>query len=119
MDITIDPETNKFTLVNGDFVLTTGVDAVAQFVGQRLQTWLGEWFLDTTEGVPFREKIFLKNPNIVDVETTLKLIIIESPGIIELTSFNLTLDSAARTAHLAFTANSQAGEVVFDQDIGA
>lgn len=119
MDIKIDQVTKKFVMTNGDFVLTDGVDAVAQMVGQRLQTWLGEWFLDITEGVPFREKIFVKNPSVVEVESVLKLMIIQSPGIIQLTSFDFTFDSALRQAHLSFSAQSQMGEVLFDQDIGA
>lgn len=119
MDIKIDPVTKKFVLVNGDFVLTSGVEAVAQFVGQRVQTWLGEWFLDITEGVPYREKVFLKNPDILDVSNVLKVMIIQSPGIIQLNSFDFTFDSAARIAHLTFSAQSEMGEVTFDEDIGA
>lgn len=119
MDIKIDQTTKKFVLTNGDFTLTKGLDAVGQFVGQRLLTWLGEWFLDITEGVPYREKIFLKNPSVVEVESVLKLMILESPGIIELKTFSFTFDSALRKAHLDFSAQSQDGEVVFSQDIGA
>lgn len=119
MDRKINQVTKQFIFANGDFVLTTGLDAVAQFVGQRIQTWIGEWFLDTTEGVPYREKILIKNPNVVEAESILKLIILESPGIIQLTTFSLLFDSSTRKGQLKFTAQSEQGEVEFSQDIGA
>lgn len=119
MDIKIDQTTQKFVLQDGDLVLTTGVEAVSQFVSQRVKTFLGEWFLDITEGIPYFEKAFKKNPSIIEVESMIKDVIMKSPGIIELTFFSFDFNSPTRVGTLAFTARSEQGEVIFSQDIGA
>lgn len=120
MDIKIDQSTGKFVIQNNDLVLTTGRDAVAQYLSQVLQTFLGEWFLDTTVGVPWFQKVLgQKNPNIVDIESALKVIIIETPGVQELTSFSFTFDPASRTANVQGSVQSQMGEVLFNEDVGA
>lgn len=119
MDIKIDQTTQKFVLKDGDLVLTTGVEAIAQFVAQRVKTFLGEWFLDTTEGIPYFEKAFKKNPNIIEVEAMIKDVIMKTPGIIELTAFSFDFNSPTRVGTLTFSARSEQGDVIFSQDIGA
>jgi hypothetical protein len=54
IDVQIDAD-GDVTIEKGDFVLTTGLAAIAQAVKLRLQTVRGEWVLDLDEGVPLLE----------------------------------------------------------------
>ncbi len=84
-------------IVNGDLVLTSGSDAIRQHIEQRLKTFLGEWFLDLSTGVPYFQEILKKNPNIQIVDGLFKQTILDTPGVIELMQFELDLNAADRT----------------------
>jgi len=118
MDIALDTATKDLDLANGDLYLFEGNDAIAQHTEQRFKTFLAEWFLDESVGVPYFDYIFQKNPNPVVVDAVLKNTALLSPGIIELTFWDLTLDSARRELSLAFTARSEEGFIEFADVIG-
>jgi hypothetical protein len=50
---------NDLEIVNGDFILCpTDTHAIAQAITIRLKTLAGEWFLDTSQGIPYFTEIF-------------------------------------------------------------
>jgi hypothetical protein len=118
MDIALNTATSDLDLSNGDLYLIEENDAIAQHVSQRFKTFLAEWFLDETVGVPYFDYIFRKNPNPVVIDAVLKRVALESPGVVELTSWELTLDSARRELSLDFTARSEEGFIEFADVIG-
>lgn len=67
-DILIDPITGDITLADGDVSLADGLAAIAQRVRDAFLTVKGEWFLDTTYGVPYFDDILVKNPNLAVVK---------------------------------------------------
>lgn len=96
---------------NGALVLFTDAQLeVAQRVTQRLRTFFGEWFLDTTVGVPWIQQIFQKGTNIGIIEALVKQAIVGTPGVLQLTAFNMSLGSN-RTATITFQARSVSGNV--------
>ena len=119
MDIKIDPLTGKFVISpQGDFVLTTGTDAVTQYIAQVLKTFLEEWFLDQTIGLPYYEQLLKKNPDQTTIESIIKSAILDCPGMLELNSFSLTADTPNRALNVSFTGTCEAGEIVFNESIG-
>lgn len=107
---------------NGDLVLVTGVDAIAQLVGQRLKFFRGEWFLDTLKGIPFFDDIFVKTPNPTLIDAIFKKVILDTPGMLRLDQFRLTLDRGRRTLSLTFKGISTSGPVDFNAtnlDVGS
>lgn len=107
--------TNDIIIENNDLKLITGVEEVAQVLRQRLRVFRGEWFLDTRQGLPYYEEVLKKNPNPVTVDSLFKNEILNSPGIIELQSF--TLEINGRELSLKFTALTQFGILLFNEDL--
>lgn len=116
-DIALDPNTDRFIIKNGDLVLTQKADAVAQFIKQRLRTFLGEWFLDTTIGVPYYQEILKKNPSPVTVASILKREIMNTDGVIELKGFGMTFDAKNRKVSVTPDIQSVDGPVLFTDSI--
>lgn len=92
--------------------LVTGADAVAQKIGVRLRLFRGEWFLDERVGVPYYEQVLVKNPNLVAIRSLFRRAIATTPGVEEVTSLDLTVDTAQRRAEVSFRARANDGEII-------
>lgn len=95
----IDPVTLK---------LTEGAEAIALDVTARLKTFLGEWFLDTTIGIPYYDVIFAKGTTDETIRAILASAVLATPGIEELLSF--TFDRAQ--SRVNFVSSTAQGEVI-------
>lgn len=102
-------------IVNNSFVLVEGLDAKRQHVSIRFQFFSGEWFLDTSLGVPYFEEILIKAPTFAVVSQILKTTVLDTPGILSLTKFDFSSDNARRIASLSFKALCEEGEINFAQ----
>jgi len=103
-DLTLKDDGLGLVFFNGDLVLNFGADAVKQHIGQRLKMFSGEWFLNLSEGVPYYQDILVKNPNPDIIDGIFKNVILSTPGVDELLTFNLNYDAALRTLSLDFSA---------------
>lgn len=112
-DIKLDSDGDIFLNIN-DLELTSGLEAKAQHLAQRLNTFLGEWFLDLRVGVAYFQQILIKNPNSAIVDSVLKKEILNTPGILELTSFDLDI-ATNRELTLSFRAITEEGEINFSE----
>lgn len=83
-------------IADNQFSFVTGVDEVVQLLRHRLRTFLGEWFLDNTIGVPYFQDIFKKRPNPIAIEAGLKNEILSTPGVLELLKFDIDVDPTTR-----------------------
>lgn len=88
-----------------DFVIDKDVILLA--VKSRLQFFKGEWFLNTEDGTPWLQDIFVKPVRSRLVEGILKRRILETPGIESLNSFNLVFDGTTRKLTVDFEAIDQ------------
>ena len=89
-----------------------GANYVVQKIRQRLLFLLGEWFLDTTECVPWFENILVKNPNLQYIQSTLSKVIAETPGITSVRTVEIQYIPSTRTASVAYEAVYQNGQTV-------
>jgi len=101
-------ESSNLSFVNG-------ADEVTQLLRQRLTTFFGEWFLDTTIGVPYYQEVFKKNPNPIAIESAFKNEILNTPGILELSQFQLDIDSSLRELTVTLEAVSTDGVIDFSE----
>ncbi len=79
---------------NGDFQLCcSDTDAIAQAISIRLKTLAGEWFLDTTIGIPYFTEILGKKRNDRFLRHLLLSQIENTPGVRQITDFKADQDS--------------------------
>lgn len=95
--LAIDQTTNDLFLAgDGNLKMVTEAEAVGQHVRQRLSTFSGEWFLDTTAGVPWLTDILGKQYDPAIAESVVKAEILNTDGVTEITSFSVGFDKATR-----------------------
>lgn len=70
-------------------------EAVGQSVVTRLLLWLGEWFLDTTQGTPFMQGILGKY-SLAVADTTVQDRVLNTTGVTDISSYASTVDPNER-----------------------
>jgi len=96
-------------LEEGDFVLVAGAEGIASDLKARLQTFLGEWFLDTSIGLPYFTEIFGKTP-VPRLETIFREQILATPGVASIEV--LRLQKSGRTLTLTFRVLTDFGALI-------
>lgn len=89
--------------------MATADEAIAQHILIRLRFVRGEWFLDDSIGVPYFEKVLVKNPNLPVISSIMQRAISETPGVASVDDFVLTLDAATRRASVSFSCTTDTG----------
>lgn len=107
----VDPETGQRVSE-----LVGGRQQVAQHIGARLRTWLGEWFLDLRAGVDYRGTVFVKAPNVAVVNAGFREVILGTPGVTGIRAFEPLYEPRQRRYSLTFTASTTFGDVTLSVD---
>lgn len=94
--LAINQTTNDLYFEDNSLVMVTDALAVGQHVRQRLNTYEGEWFIDTTAGVPWLKKILGQRYDPALAEAVTKASILGTDGVTEITSFSVGFDRATR-----------------------
>ena len=110
-DIAADINTSDIVLQNGDIMMIDNAERVAQQILITLRFWLGEWFLNTTEGVPYLEYILVKQPNMAHIRQILTEQIQSVEGVKAVTNMELTFDQRERHLLVEYTADTDYGLV--------
>lgn len=98
---------------DGDLQFTNGtVDEVAQLICCRLRMFLGEWYLNRLEGVPYFEEVLKKNPNLAQVRALLLSVVVDTPNVEKVLQFDSTFDASTRSYSVRFKAQASDGTVV-------
>jgi hypothetical protein len=92
-------------LTNHQFTFTVprSSTAIAQKLRNRLKFFLAEWFLDRRQGLPFYQRILVKNPNSRAIRSIFRQTILTTAGIASVDELQLTIN-ADRTSRLDFRA---------------
>ncbi|AMG45531.1 hypothetical protein AL520_14575 [Achromobacter xylosoxidans] len=86
-----------------------GADRVRQQVKVTLLAFLGEWFLDTTFGVPYFEEVLVKNPDRSAIEAVLRSRILGVPGVTRVGRLALDVERTLRALRVSFEAETTEG----------
>lgn len=83
-----------------DVVLIDGLQRVRQQIKVTLLTFLGEWFLDNTWGVPYFETIMVKSPNRAEIENVVRARVRDVPGVTAVPNVQVEIDAQARQGRI-------------------
>lgn len=96
---------HDLSLSDNSLSLTSeGDESIAQRLKIRLWAFKGEWFWNTNFGVPYFQEVFVKGATVDDLEDIFKKQILQCPGIINLNSFEMNVDTSSRKITIGFTA---------------
>lgn len=117
-DLQLIENSNDLELLNFDLQLNSDLSLyVSQKLRIKLSTFRGEWYLNTSAGLPYYEDILIKAPNLDFVADLFKAEIISIDEINEITSFELDLLSN-RKLQVTFTAIlTDSSEITFSEVI--
>lgn len=82
---------------NGNDYLVDSPQAVAQEIYTSLRLLLGEWFLDTTKGVPWLTQVVGQRGSKTNYDDVVKAAIRNVQGVIDLQNYFSTLDPRTRS----------------------
>lgn len=81
---------------SGSLAVVRDAEAVGQHVRVRLMTYEGEWFLDRQAGVPWFRDLLGGQYDSVLAESVLKAEILDTDGVIDISSFSVRFDREVR-----------------------
>lgn len=111
-------EAHDLIYINGDNPVTyESRVSVAQRLKIKLQTFKGEWFLDTTYGMPYFQTILQRGVSKLTIDTLYQEAILEEPDVIEIVEFNSDIDKASRSYRLSFKVKTIQNQVTDYVDI--
>ena len=99
---------------NGDYLfghsasnfLVNSPAAVAQLIQTALLLFQGEWFLDTSAGVPWFTQVAGNNSNTV-YDPIIKQAILNVTGVLNIVSYSSSLNTATRVLTITVTVDTQ------------
>lgn len=101
---------------NGDYVFGTAVDfyqnepaAVAQAAQTRLLLFTGEWFVDVTDGMPWRTDVLGKYTKEA-YDTVMKQRVLGTPGVRAVLDYVSSFDGTTRRLTFSFTLDTIYGQ---------
>jgi len=102
-DLLLDPVTHDMVYSNGETPLTSDRNlTVAQRLKIKLQTFKGEWFLDTTIGIPYFQVIFQRGVSKATIDTIYQEAILSEPDVVSIVEFNSIIDTTTSTYQMSF-----------------
>jgi hypothetical protein len=110
IDLGLANDTHDLIIKDLDLVLIDGIDQIAQNLNITLRFFLGEWYLDTTVGIPYYQYFFIKNPNQIQVDSFLMNAIYDTPGVTNITAYASKYSAPGREYSVEFTASTIAGD---------
>ena len=102
----------------GDILLIDNAERVAQQIQIKLKSFLGEWFLDTSYGVPYFEYILVKQPNMTHIRSILRQQISDVSDVSKVQELTLSLDRQNRALAVEYVAETTFGLVTGKEVLG-
>lgn len=110
-DLQLDTVTHDLVIDGGtgDVQMVDGARRVAQQIKVTLLLFLGEWFLDTSFGMPYLESVLVKNPRFGVLHAVFRAKIMDVPGVLRLPVLRLNVNRQQRSLSVDFNAETPEG----------
>ena len=93
-----------------EFLTGYSAEEVAQNVRTRLKFFLGEWFLNTSDGTDWFGSVLGKGSTLSSRESVIRRRILLTPGCAGMTAFSITTDIATRELSVNASIVSSSGD---------
>lgn len=117
-DLAMDMATGDLVLHDGDVLLIDNAERVAQQILITLRFWLGEWFLDTKDGIPYLEYVLVKSPNLLHIRQIFTEAMEKVDGVKRVEEMNLTFDVKNRSLRVDYEASTDYGLITRREVLG-
>ena len=117
-DLAMDVSTSDLIVQDGDLMIVDNAERVAQQVLITLREWLGEWFLKTSDGIPYLEYILVKNPNEAHIRQILTQSIESVEGVKDVTELEFAYNHVLRTLAVAYEIDTDYGLITRKEVLG-
>lgn len=118
VDIALHANDHDILIKDGDFLLIDNAERVSQQIKVKLLTFLGEWFLDTTWGVPYLEYILVKQPNQELIKQILSEQISSVDDVKSLNALELDYQVKVRTLIINYEVSTEYGLITRKEVLG-
>ena len=112
IDLLLD-EDNEL-VIDRDLQFSSGVDGIAQSIRLNLQAFMGEWFLDLEDGVPYYQSILGKRYEAAKVVQAFRDPILATGGVQRLIAIGSSWDGATRTLTVSWEVETVFGDTISD-----
>lgn len=116
-DLAMDMATGDLVLRDGDVLLIDNAERVAQQILITLRFWLGEWFLDTKDGIPYLEYVLVKSPNLLHIRQIFTEAMEKVDGV-RVEKMNLVFDVKNRSLHVEYEVSTDYGLITRREVLG-
>jgi hypothetical protein len=105
----IDPLTDDVTLdsTNNLRFTETLTEYVSQKIINNLQTFKGEWYQNIDLGIPYYDRVLIKNPDLDDVDNLFQSEILEVEEVVEILEYESEFDNSTRKYTVNFKVLAQ------------
>ena len=117
-DLAMDVSTSDLIVQGGDLMIVDNAERVAQQVLITLREWFGEWFLKTSDGIPYLEYILVKTPNEAHIRQILTQAIESVEGVRDVTELDFTFNHVLRTLAVAYEIDTDYGLITRKEGLG-
>ncbi|WP_288850994.1 hypothetical protein [uncultured Mitsuokella sp.] len=117
-DLAMDVSTSDLIVQGGDLMIVDNAERVAQQVLITLREWLGEWFLKTSDGIPYLEYILVKTPNEAHIRQILTQAIESVEGVKDVTELEFAYNHVLRTLAVAYEIDTDYGLITRKEVLG-
>ena len=111
LDLALSPDRDLDLDLLGRASFVEGADRIAQQINTTLLAFMGEWFLDTTFGVPYFEDVLVKSPDRSGIEAIFRARIREVPGVTQVSAMQLQLERQLRVLRVTYQADTTFGRL--------
>lgn len=116
MDIKLNSD-HDILIENDALVLVDGLDAIAQDLDICLQTFQGEWFLDTRIGLPWFQKILGQKPRLNAIKSIFRDAILRVNGVSSILDLIIDFENTTRKLSVSFRAGTVEGELPYSKEL--
>ena len=117
-DLAMNINTNDLIIQDRDLMIIDNAERVAQQIAIQLRFYLGEWFLDTSEGVPYFEYVLVKNPNLNHVRQVIREAIEKVSDVSKVNYISLNFDEINRILYVGYEVDTEYGLITRKEVLG-